>query len=1217
MRLLLLSLWASLSMAQLYPLQPGQKPVNWVNVAVDPTIGADCKSQEARINYLSGAAFVCKTTDTNGATGTWTQIQGASTSSLVRSGIGVNGLASANTLQGPANIIVATDDSGNGTTATAALIAEILGTVPVQTATALAATPTPCTSGQFAQGVDASGNSIGCGAGGTVPAQPNNTITGNNSGSTSTPGPLTPAQTAALLGSNIVYSQLGGTNPAAAGAALGATAAQQAANLSDLANAATARTNLGLSGPYFALPTVTGDGTLNAGSGALAVSKIAGVVPGTLFPLSATNTPLLGAPTIAGNKISGVRVTSLPSSCVAGTDPTVTFNSGGIDAGYYCDNTGHYALPPGGSTTSLVGAATGPATTNSLRDLPSVRDAAYGLVPDLVHMADAVMTSGSGVLTTAHTFVSGDVGKTCVVGGAGAEGPGANLRTTIASVTSGHATLTATATNTVTTQLADCGTLNEFLPIILATAGTGFVVPSGAYLVDNTGSVNAGGGFNLNSWTNGGTIQFQTGASITCVATGTTGALNCIGGANVNHVTIVNPVVGFAGATIGPKASGGTANGISFNNSTFITLQSPTVNSTGAGSCVINTVNTNFTIAGTLTMNGCNKNGSYNVSSQDTTLGPVIANNTGDYGVEVDTATSADGFTMQGLHCNNVFGCLLMDGMQKGSVTDIQATQVCGGVTISNGFGTPQNIDIGKIVIDGSGSVANPNWPSCTTLGSGAALQIKGGNGVHVGSARITNTSSLPLKLDSNADVSIDVLSYSGITSSSSNPLTIVGSNARILNFHVDTSTVNLKIGDGTSGNKNTIFGSFWDFKNICTAATCAGIAVDFPTNTQINLSEVVLRDDQATPTGYIIRTQSTTNASTIANVQANITNGTASANLDANVCLDCVSFGGTPGAATLSSVGNPTVNKTFTSPNTTLTFTGTAPGAVAGTGTNAAQTFSVVGTPGGNTTGTTGQSGGVGSSVTLTGGQGGQAPSGSTNGAGGPITINAGVGGGGAGTAGQRGVVALQTGGGQVVVGNGTGAGSAAMVVRSSGASLELGRTSGNDALLIDSSGTAQMSIRAIATGGGGLYNAGGTTVAYTWDGSGNSFFGTAKQGEITAAGLGILPSYAGTGTATFAPQTGAGSGATAVCATSHVCDSFSGEVTLTSGTVPAIGSDLIITLPVTRTNQPNCAVELKGGTLFLGDTKTVTTSTITISTVAALAAATAYTIDYVCGGN
>jgi hypothetical protein len=112
-------------------------------------------------------------------------------------------------------------------------------------------------------------------------------------------------------------------------------------------------------------------------------------------------------------------------------------------------------------------------------------------------------------------------------------------------------------------------------------------------------------------------------------------------------------------------------------------------------------------------------------------------------------------------------------------------------------------------------------------------------------------------------------------------------------------------------------------------------------------------------------------------------------------------------------------------------------------------------------------------------------------------------------------------------------------------------------------------------------------------------------------------VPSHAGTGTATFAPQTGAGSGATAVCATSHVCDSFSGEVTLKSGTIPAIGSDLIITLPITRTNQPNCAVELKGGTLFLGDTKTTTTSTITISTGAALAAATDYTINYVCGGN
>lgn len=88
--------------------------------------------------------------------------------------------------------------------------------------------------------------------------------------------------------SQVNYAQLAGTNPAAAGAALGTTAAQQAANLSDLANAATARINLGLT-IYSTMPTVTGDGTLNATSGALTVSKIAGVVPGNLFPQSVTS----------------------------------------------------------------------------------------------------------------------------------------------------------------------------------------------------------------------------------------------------------------------------------------------------------------------------------------------------------------------------------------------------------------------------------------------------------------------------------------------------------------------------------------------------------------------------------------------------------------------------------------------------------------------------------------------------------------------------------------------------------------------------------------------------------------------------------------------------------------------------------------------------------------------------------------------------------------
>lgn len=143
----------------------------------------------------------------------------------------------------------------------------------------------------------------------------------------------------------------------------------------------------------------------------------------------------------------------------------------------------------------------------------------------------------------------------------------------------------------------------------------------------------------------------------------------------------------------------------------------------------------------------------------------------------------------------------------------------------------------------------------------------------------------------------------------------------------------------------------------------------------------------------------------------------------------------------------------------------------------------------------------------------------------------------------------------------------------------------------------------------------------------SGTVVIGTPATGNCaqwTGSGMGdsgapcqSAPSFSGSGTATFAPQLGAGTGATAICTASHVCDSVSGAVLLTSGTLPAIGSDLIITLPITRTNIPNCTVNIEGGITFLGLTHTTTTTTITINTGVALAASTAYTIDYICGGN
>lgn len=272
------------------------------------------------------------------------------------------------------------------------------------TATALVALPTPCTGTQKPSGIDVNGNSVGCSTAGGTPGGSPNQIQFNNAGSfggaaigtglslTSTLDLLPPTlsaiggvqainasthlwidaisvlgvphvsqpaaadisglgalaiqnaptsgQIATGLGYTAQNSATANTNNDALGAAATvlSTSAQKTANLSDLANAATARTNLGL---------------------------------GSIAPLSATNTPLLGAPTIAGNKIAAVRVASLPGSCVAGTDGSVLFTNAGSDVLYACDNTGHYVIIPGGSTTVLAGDTTGPGGSNTVARLAS------------------------------------------------------------------------------------------------------------------------------------------------------------------------------------------------------------------------------------------------------------------------------------------------------------------------------------------------------------------------------------------------------------------------------------------------------------------------------------------------------------------------------------------------------------------------------------------------------------------------------------------------------------------------------------------------------------------------------------------------------------------------------------------------------------------------------------------------------------------------------
>lgn len=79
-----------------------------------------------------------------------------------------------------------------------------------------------------------------------------------------------------------------------------------------------------------------------------------------------------------------------------------------------------------------------------------------------------------------------------------------------------------------------------------------------------------------------------------------------------------------------------------------------------------------------------------------------------------------------------------------------------------------------------------------------------------------------------------------------------------------------------------------------------------------------------------------------------------------------------------------------------------------ASNGTFAPAALNVTGAKGGNATGSTGQAGGQGGNILLTGGAGGNAPAGSSNGTGGDISLYPGAPGSGAGGAGSRGTIRL-----------------------------------------------------------------------------------------------------------------------------------------------------------------------------------------------------------------
>ena len=125
----------------------------------------------------------------------------------------------------------------------------------------------------------------------------------------------------------------------------------------------------------------------------------------------------------------------------------------------------------------------------------------------------------------------------------------------------------------------------------------------------------------------------------------------------------------------------------------------------------------------------------------------------------------------------------------------------------------------------------------------------------------------------------------------------------------------------------------------------------------------------------------------------------------------------------------------------------------------------------------------------------------------------------------------------------------------------------------------------------------------------------GIADSGTICGSAAFI----AGTGTATLTPGIDSGTGSTFVCAASHVCDSLSGTGTLTLGTSSTNGVEGSITLPVSRTNVPNCTVNIYSSGTYVAPWTALSTSTTVITLTASgdRSDGQAYTVIYWCGGN
>lgn len=123
----------------------------------------------------------------------------------------------------------------------------------------------------------------------------------------------------------------------------------------------------------------------------------------------------------------------------------------------------------------------------------------------------------------------------------------------------------------------------------------------------------------------------------------------------------------------------------------------------------------------------------------------------------------------------------------------------------------------------------------------------------------------------------------------------------------------------------------------------------------------------------------------------------------------------------------------------------------------------------------------------------------------------------------------------------------------------------------------------------------------------------------EISSTTSITTPLVLGSDAATISTLSGAGTGATAVCSTDAVCSGSNGEITLTTGTSPAAGGQVLITLASALPRYPNCVaqgVNSAAAALVVFFIQDNSTTLIDIDAANVPAASTIYQIAYVCGG-